>query len=261
MIANERSPEWPFIIRGKMERELQRLTWTKVKNLVPDSINTILIPVGTTEAHGSAALGTDNFIPEAIARDQAERLNALIAPTLSYGITKSLYGYPGSITIRSESYTPFIIDILKSFLDHKFKNIIILNGHGGNNKALKEAAYHVHYRRQAFVAVVHWWDLVSDLTREHFGQDGGHAGINETACVQAIDPALADKREYQDVMAYEMTGGADVYPSPGSVMLYTRGEGYPDFDLKQAKAYFPKVCRAVGDFIQSIMERWQQLNN
>ena len=111
-----------------MERELQRLSWTKIKNLVPDKINTILIPLGTIEAHGSAALGTDNLIPEAIALDQAERLNALIAPTLNYGITKSLYRYPGSITVQPENYTPFIIDIFNSLIDHKFKYLIMPPG-------------------------------------------------------------------------------------------------------------------------------------
>ncbi|TET94781.1 MAG: creatininase family protein, partial [Candidatus Zixiibacteriota bacterium] len=87
-----------------MERELQRLSWLKVREFVPSTIDTILLPVGTVEAHGSACLGTDNFIPEAIALGVAERLNALVAPTLSYGVTRSLYRYPGGITINPKTY-------------------------------------------------------------------------------------------------------------------------------------------------------------
>jgi len=242
-----------------MERELQRLTWTKVKNLVPDKINTVLVPVGTLEAHGSAALGTDNLIPEEIARSQAERLNALIAPTLNYGVTKSLYRYPGSITVKPDHFTLFLGDILESLADHDFKHIIILNGHGGNNKAMKEAVFDLHMKRKVYVAAIHWWYLIGDLTQEHFGLAGGHAGLDETAAVQAIDPALADKDEYRDEMAYLMTGGADVYPVPGSVLLYKEGEGYPNFDVEQAKAYLPKVCNAVGDFIEKIIRQWQQI--
>jgi creatinine amidohydrolase len=243
-----------------MEREIQRLTWTGVKNLVPDKINTILLPIGTVEAHGAAALGTDNLIPEKIARLQAERLNALIAPTLNYGISRSLYRYPGSITIQAKNFTPFVADILYSLADHDFKYIIILNGHGGNNSALKEVAWQVHHQKKTFIAVVHWWQLVSDLTKKHFGQAGGHAGLDETACMQAINPALVKKDEYDKRMAYLMQNGADVYPAPGSILLYGEGEGYPDFDYEKAKEYLSRVATAVGDFILSIIDGWKQLD-
>jgi creatinine amidohydrolase len=249
-----------FYVRFSMECELQKLSWIKVKNLVPEKINTVLFPVGTVEAHGSAALGTDNYIPEAIAHSQAERLNALIAPTLNYGITRSLYRYPGSFTIQPRNFVPFLTDILNSLADHGFKNIILLNGHGGNNSALKEAAYDLHCRSRVNVAAVHWWNVVGDITREHFGQAGGHAGLDETAAVQAIDPALVDKDEYDEKMAYLVSGGADVYPIPGSVMLYTKGEGYPNFDQAQADAYLPKVAEAVGDFIKSIIDQWNWID-
>jgi creatinine amidohydrolase len=242
-----------------MERQIQRLSWTKTQNLVPAKINTVLLPIGTVEAHGAAALGTDNLIPEYLARTQAERLNALVAPTLNYGITRSLYMYPGSVTIRPEHFAPFVSDILTSLADHRFKHIIIFNGHGGNNAALKDAAYDIHYRRGVFVAVIHWWQLVADLTKEFFGQAGGHAAIDETACMQALDPALVDKDEYTKAMTYLINSGADVFPSPGSVLLYEKDQGYPTFDAEQAKAYLPKVAAAVGDFALSVLEQWKQL--
>ena len=83
-----------------MERELQRLNWQTVRDLVPEKTTTVILPVGTLEAHGSACLGTDNIIPETIARDIAERINALIAPTVNHGVTKSLLGYPGGTMKR-----------------------------------------------------------------------------------------------------------------------------------------------------------------
>jgi len=242
-----------------MERELQRLSWTKVKNLVPENIQTVLIPIGTMEAHGSNALGTDNLIPEKLALMLGDRLNALIAPTLNYGITKSLYLYPGASTIQPANFIPFVVDILNSMVKDRFKYIIILNGHGGNNDALKQAAYDVHLQKNAFVAVVHWWMLVSELTKKHFGEAGGHAALDETAMVQAIDPALADKDELTEDMIYLVGGGADVYPSPGSVLLYKEGEGRPTFDHEMAKTFLPKVADAVGDFIEGTIRRWQQL--
>lgn len=242
-----------------MTRELQRLTWTRIKQLVPDKIRTVLLPIGTVEAHGASAVGTDNIVPETIAAMEAERINALIAPTLNYGITTSLYQYPGSIRVDPDHFTPFVVDILTSLADTGFSQIFILNGHGGNNAALREAAYAAHRDRHINIANIHWWLLVSELTKAHFGQVGGHGGIDETACMQAIDPDLVDKSEYTEEMAYLVNPGADLYPAPGSILLYKGGEGIPNFDDKQAADYLPKVAHAVGDFILSTIARWKQI--
>jgi len=76
-------------------REVDELNWMEFRDLVPSKINTVLIPVGTVEAHGVTHNGTDNTIPTAIARRIAPSLNALVAPTLNYGITGSLEAFAG----------------------------------------------------------------------------------------------------------------------------------------------------------------------
>jgi creatinine amidohydrolase len=96
------------------------------------------------------------------------------------------------------------------------------------------------------------------MTREFFGNDGGHAGVNETAMVQAVDPALADEKMHDDDLAYYFRPGADVYPVPGSILLYNEGEGYPNFDVDQARQYREKVVQTVGDFTASVIERWRK---
>lgn len=217
-----------------------------------------MLPVGTIEAHGSACLGTDNLIPETIALGIAERLNALVAPTLSYGITKSLYRYPGGVTIKPETFGLYVRDILDSFADTGFKNIFVMNGHGGNNVALKSVAYEFHHERKANVAVIHWWELCEEMANEFFGHAGGHAGTDEAAMVMAIDPHLVDKEAYDPELAYTFRSGADVYPVPGSILLYKEGEGYPEFDVEKSKQYCKKVIATVGDFAEMVLSRWRK---
>lgn len=241
-----------------MERQLQRLNWLDVRKLVPDKIDTILLPVGTVEAHGSACLGTDNFIPEILAGGIADRLNALIAPTVNYGITRSLYRYDGGSTIKPDIFGQYVMEILNSFADHSFKNVILLNGHGGNNSALKDVAYDFHARRKANIAVVHWWELCAEMTHEFFGHHGGHAGTDETAMVQSLDPALADKEAYDPDLAWWFRPGADIYPVPGTILLYAEGEGHPNFDVEQAKKYRVKVIEQVGEFCELVISRWRK---
>ena len=64
---------------------LQTATWPEVENYLTRS-NGIIVPIGSTEQHGpNGMLGTDAICPETIAFGVAEKMEALIAPTLSIG--------------------------------------------------------------------------------------------------------------------------------------------------------------------------------
>ena len=241
-----------------MERELQKLSWLRIRDLVPEKIDTVILPVGTVEAHGSACLGTDNYIPTDISNGIAERLNALVAPTVNYGITKSLYRYNGGSTIKPETFGLFIRDILDSLVDNGFHNVILMNGHGGNNTVLKDVAYQFHYEQKRNIAVIHWWDICGEMTDEFFGHAGGHAGTDETAMVLAHDTKLVDQKAYDPDLAYTFKRGADIYPIPGSILLYKEGEGYPEFDVERAKEYQLKVFETIGDFTEMVLTRWRK---
>lgn len=241
-----------------MERQIARLSWQKVQSLVPSKIDTIILPVGTIEAHGATSLATDCIIPEDISINIAQRLNALVAPTVNYGVTRSLYRYNGGSTVLPETLSLYVRDILNSFADDGFRHVIIMNGHGGNNAVLKQVAMDFHQKRQSAVAVIHWWELCGDMTKEFFGHVGGHAGTDETAYVQAVDPTLAEQSDYSADQAWYFRPGADVYPVPGTILLYKEGEGHPNYNLDQARAYRLKVIETVGEFAQLITERWRK---
>jgi len=242
-----------------MQRELQRLTTVDIQKLVPEKLDTILLPVGTVEAHGASALGTDNFIPESIAEYLADKINALIAPTVNYGVTKSLYGHPGSITVETNNFINYMLDILKSFSDNKFAKVILLNGHGGNDKALAEIALRFHRQTLTKIAVINWWDICRDMTTEFFGEFGGHGAVDEASMVQAVDDSLVNKSLYDDDMPYFYQPGAKIYPIPGSILLYRENEGIPDYDADKAKKYQAKVFEKMEEFVKLVLDRWEKI--
>ncbi len=241
-----------------MERQLQKLSWPSIRKLVPGATDTVLLPVGTVEAHGPACVGTDNYIPETIAEGIADRVNALIAPTVSYGISRSLYRYEGGFTIESEVFQYYIRNILDSLAKNGFRNIIVLNGHGGNNASLKTVAFEFSTEAERNIAVLHWWELCAELDKKFWGHAGGHAGTNEAALAQAVDPAFLDEAAYDPDMAYWYRPGADVYPVPGTILLYEKDVGYPEFDVNRAREYREAVVREVGDFVEMILHRWRK---
>ncbi|MCX6613467.1 MAG: creatininase family protein [Acidobacteria bacterium] len=239
-------------------REVDELNWMEFKDLVPSKINTILIPVGTVEAHGVTHNGTDNTIPTAIARRIAPSLNALVAPTLNYGITGSLEAFAGGITISDDAYRMFVRDILRGFARHGMKNIIIVNGHGGNTLALNAMAEEVGRSEKVRTLVVNWWTFCGDLTLKVFGEDGGHAGWNETAMVQATHPQLVRQELYSDKLATPRAtpGSWTAFPFPSSIILYQPKQGYVKFDQAKAREYFNSCSDKIEGLGKEVIEKW-----
>jgi creatinine amidohydrolase len=242
------------------EREMERINWMEFKEAVPSKVQTVLLPTGTLEPHGVVNNGADITAPLAMARKIAPRVNAMIAPALPYGITGSMEAYPGAFQITESAYRPFVKQVLEGLAKNGFKNIIVLNGHGGPQTAvLTSVAAEVAAERRVRTLVINWWSFASDITKEVFGEDGGHAGWNETAYVQAADPTLVHPERYRGAeMAtpYPPAGTWSAVPFPSSIGLYQPNQGYPKFDQKKADEYFNKVNDKVTNLINEVVRKW-----
>src|SRR6266567_3636677 len=240
-------------------REMERINWIEFREWVPAKIQTVLLPLGTLEPHGVAPNGTDILAPVAMAREIAPRVNAIVAPAIPYGFTGILDAYPGSFTIPEAAFRGYVRAVLAGLAKNKFKNIILLNGHGGGQTAVLSAlAQEVGRETGTRILVVNWWSYCSDVTLEVFGEDGGHGAENETAYIMAIDPALVQKRHYKPEMATALppSNTWSAYPFTSTIMLYKEGQGHPKFDLEKAKTYFTKVNDKIARLIQETIEKW-----
>ena len=241
-------------------REMERINWLEFREWIPAKINTVLLPLGTIEAHGVIANGTDILAPVAMAREVAPRVNAMIAPVIPYGFTGVLDAYPGSFTIPEDVYRAYVRAVLVGLAQNKFKNIIMLNGHGGGQTAILAAlAQEVGRETSTRILAVNWWSYCSDVTQEVFGEDGGHAGNTETAYLMAFDPSLVQKERYtgpEMATAIPAPNTWSAYPFPSSILLYKDGQGYPTFDLAKAKTYFAKVNDKITDLIDETIKKW-----
>ena len=239
-------------------REMNLMCWQEFGELVPARIKTVLVPFGSLEPHGVIPNGTDNLAPEAMARDIAARVDALIAPTLNYGMTEAMKAYPGAVSIPAEVYAPFAETVLDNLAANGFRNIIVLNGHGGNTAALNAAATRVANARRVRVLVVNWWTLADDITKAVFKQNGGHAGNNETAYIQAFLPDSIHPERYKPEMASPNAPAGAYYAAPvaSTILLYEKGQGTPTFDAAQAKEYFRKVNDRVAELVLDTIKKW-----
>jgi creatinine amidohydrolase len=241
-------------------REMERINWIEFREWVPAKIQTVLLPLGTLEPHGVAPNGTDILTPVAMAREIAPRVNAMVAPVIPYGFTGILDAYPGSFTIPEDAYRNYVRAVLAGLAKNKFKNIILLNGHGGGQTAVLSAlVQEVGRDTGTRILTVNWWSYCSDVTLEVFGEDGGHGAENETAYVMGIDPALVQKEHYKAEMAtaLPLPNTWSAYPFPSTIMLYKEGQGYPTFDPVKANTYFTKVNDKIARLIQETIAKWE----
>jgi len=237
-------------------RDMSAINWIDFNRLVPGEIDTVILPVGTLEAHGVVNNGADSTVPDAMARELAERLNAMHAPVIPYGVTTSLTAFVGGLRISPDVFKAYAEEVVAGLAKNGFKNLVVLNGHGPNFQFLEKVCASVSEKTGIRTVVLNWWDLTADITKEVYGQEGGHAGINETAAVQATNPEYVRVENYQKEMAWWRQQGLTAYPYPSSIILYKAEEGYPDFDETRAREFYSRVLDRLEDLIRTTIEKW-----
>lgn len=241
-------------------RRMAELTWQEFKAVVPEKTAAVLLPVGTVEAHGVTGLGTDNTIPEAIASRIAGPVNALIAPTIPYGITRSLLAWPGSTSVSEETFERYVYEVAASLADAGFGRIVFLNGHGGNTSRLKDICFRLYREKKVFSMALDWWVLCAEETRTIYGHEGGHGGTDETGMVIAAAPEQVRPEEYRPELAFQAPAGTTISPYPGSIILYDSDDGLPEFDPDKAGKLLDAVCGKVRATIIEVFRRWQAIH-
>ena len=171
---------------------LQTQTWCEVENYLERSTG-IIVPIGSTEQHGpNGMIGTDAICPETIAFGVADKMEALIAPTLSIGQAHHHLAFPGSIALRPSTLLAVLVDVVRSLYRQGFRHVYFLNGHGGN-VATVTAAFQEIYAQSSFgdsdmsdlhLKLCSWYmtEGVGRLSKELFGdQEGRHATPTEVS--------------------------------------------------------------------------------
>lgn len=125
------------------------LNWMKVEEYLRGD-DRIVLPLGSTEQHSYLSLATDAILAERVAVEAAEPLGVPVLPVLAYGITPHFAAFPGSPSVKPETYLAFVGQLLDSLRGQGFRRFLLVNGHGGNKPVEALAGPHV--------VIHHWWD-------------------------------------------------------------------------------------------------------
>src|SRR3954454_12483082 len=88
------------------------LNWMQLEEYL-ERDDRIVLPLGSTEQHAFLSLETDNILSERIAAEAAGPLGVPVLPALAYGLTPGFAAYPGSPSLRIETYVRVVADLAR----------------------------------------------------------------------------------------------------------------------------------------------------
>lgn len=137
--------------------KVSETNWQQIEAYLKTDDRAIL-PLGSTEQHAQLSLSVDSILSEKVAADAAEPLGIPVFPVVPYGITPYFLAYPGTISLRQETYIRLVRDILDGLRLQGFRRILIVNGHGGNQPAGSLAIEWMADNPGTAVKFHNWWN-------------------------------------------------------------------------------------------------------
>jgi creatinine amidohydrolase len=176
--------------------QLTDLTWPKVQALSKDT--PVVIPVAALEQHGHhLPLFTDSLLLGEIIRRATEHLRdrVLFAPLIWLGNSDHHLDFPGTLSAPPRVYLDLLVGLAENFIQHGFKRIVFVNGHGGNDVPGRQAIFEVRQRHRArndlLLLFATYWNLDGKPPASGFVQrEMGHACEWETSMMLRLVPHL-----------------------------------------------------------------------
>ncbi len=172
-----------------MIHELTTMTSPEAADAVARS-RTVVMPVGSIEQHGPhLPNGTDTFAAELVARAVADRLDAVYAPLVPYGVTPIHAGHPGTVSLRRETFEALLRDVCTELIALGVRTVVLVNWHEGNIASMNAVATELQDRHDVTFVAAQACYVAQRMYRDA-GGELTHGGGIETLAVLAHDAAL-----------------------------------------------------------------------
>jgi creatinine amidohydrolase len=157
----------------------------------------VVVPLAALEQHGPhLPVEVDCLLVEAVAKRTAALLQArmpvLVLPVVWTGISEHHMSFGGTVTLGFAAYSALIEGIVASLVRAGFHRILLLNGHGGNDNALRVLVDELQPRLEARLVHLTYWHAAAEAIGPLLeAQDRLlHACEAETSMMLALRPEL-----------------------------------------------------------------------
>jgi creatinine amidohydrolase len=190
-----------------MERNPRLVQHFTASDYAATPFSTVILPLGSLESHGPhLPLGTDALTAYLLALEVAAQVPGIaVLPPVNYGMSECYRDFSFTVSLRPETETAIIRDILESVYREGIRRVFILNGHDGNIPSLEIAAREVKVAHPdlMIVGIEAWWNTLLPLLPGDFFEvwNGlGHGGEGELSIGLALFPELCQPERARGVV-------------------------------------------------------------
>jgi creatinine amidohydrolase len=180
--------------------DLQRMTWPEIKDAL-ENVKLAIIPIGAHEQHGPHMVEScDAVLAKQMADKLAARLHplALVAPTITMGVSPHHMNFPGTISLQPETLISVLRDMTASLKHHGIKNFLWLNAHGGNQSTLSVACQKLSMELDVTIYYAKTTASASDIYKEEIlSTPFGHSCEREVSEAYYLAPELIREEKLQ----------------------------------------------------------------
>ncbi|HSD91833.1 MAG TPA: creatininase family protein [Methyloceanibacter sp.] len=237
--------------------EVAALTWDQVKERLQAGAVAIL-PIGAgAKEHGlHMPMATDQVFAEYFSRALAERIDALIWPTLTYGFYPAFTAYAGSVSLSRKPFAVVVKEIVDDLLGFGASRVLVLDT-GLSTIAPVEAAIGASrdpslVRHLKVFAGPRFEETVRALQQQSYGS---HADEMETSLMLAIAPELVDMTRAEACLfrASEPARGP-LSPDDPSAANYSPSGSFGDPTLASREKGLPLLAAILADMVEAASE-------
>lgn len=158
---------------------INEMNWMQVEKYLERDDRAVL-PLGSVEQHGYLSLAVDSILAERIAREAAAPLGVPVFLTVNYGLAPYFAAYPGSLSLRLDTYARILTDLLDGLACGGFRRVLIVNGHGGNGPGHGAVLDWMNDNPEVAVKWHDWWKAPRTWqTVQEIDPAGSHASWME----------------------------------------------------------------------------------
>jgi len=239
---------------------LADLAWPAVAALSKDM--PVIIPVAALEQHGGhLPLFTDSLLLGEVIRRVAEAMDdrILFAPLLWLGNSDHHLDFPGTLSAPPRAYLDMLNGLLENFIQHGFRRLVCINGHGGNDVPGKQAIFEVRQRHRQrsdlLLLFATYWNLGETSRLAGLGlhqREMSHACEWETSMVLRLAPHLV--RDWKGVESVEP--GAGFAPATrGWITKERTAHGHLGHPREASSEKGEALFRVFSDGLVALLER------
>ena len=178
--------------------QLFEMSWPQVAALSKDT--PVVFPIAALEQHGRhMPVFTDSLLLGEVIRRTSERLadRVLFAPLMWLGNSDHHLDFAGTLSAAPRTYLDLLETLMENYLQHGFKRLVFVNGHGGNIVPGAQAVFELrqkHRQRSDLLLLsATYWGLGGkpyEVDPSIKQRQMGHACEWETSMILRIAPHL-----------------------------------------------------------------------